>query len=408
MLIMNRFLNRYLPYYGPEDGSGAGGVDDTGAAGADTGAAGADGGAADDAGDTDGRSPIRQQLDKTIDDLRKDGEAEARDKKTGRYQSAARREGIAGGGEAGADGAGDGAAAAAAVAEMPKAFGGDLAQSWNTVPPAWQQAIAKREADMQRGVDELRGRYSDIDRALEPHMQEIRRHGKSPGEAVNQLFMWMQALGSNPQVAFPALAKSFNFDLASIGVGQQTDQQGQQPSGQQPAGDVPPAVQQYITKLEQRLNEFEQNTTQRYESLAGSMQREMQGKTEEVLAQWAKGKEHFEAVRGDMAHLIQSGIVPLKDGKVDLDGAYERAIWANPEIRTKVLTAQEQAKAKAAADKAAAEKAAQQGAADRARKAGVSLTGGAPGAPGVQQQGKRGQRKSVRESLNEAIEQVRG
>lgn len=412
-MLINRFRDRYLPCYAPDDGTGgAGGA----APGADAGAVGADTGADAGADVAGGPSTLRQQIDKTVEDLRKEPVAAddgKRDKK-GRYESAARREGITGDGAAaagtGAD-AGAAAAAAAAAAEMPKAFGGELAPSWGTVPPAWQQAIAKREADMERGVQELKGRYNEIDRAIEPHMQEIRKHGKSAGQAVEQLFAWFQALGSQPESAFPALAKSFNFDLAKLGVGAAgapgAGAAAAAAGGAQPGADIPPAVQQYIDGMKQELQATRQQLQEQLGGLTANFQRETQAKTEEALQHWSKDKPHFEAVRGTMAQLIQSGIVPPKDGKVDLDGAYERAMWTIPEVRAKVLADQEAAKAKAAADKANAEKTAQQTAADRARKAGVSLTGGAPGAPSTQQQGKtRGKGKSVRESLQEAISQV--
>ena len=83
-----------------------------------------------------------------------------------------------------------------------------------------------------------------------------------------------------------------------------------------------------------------------------------------------------------MAQLIQSGAVPLKDGQVDLDGAYDMALYANPEIRAQVLAAQEAEKAKQLKAKQEAAKKAQEAEVAKARKAGVSLGGGAPGERG--------------------------
>lgn len=407
---------RFLPLYSPADEGAGGGADDAGAQ-VDQGV----GGGADTGGAADGGKPnLRQQLEKGFEDGRKaDVAAAKRDAKSGQYQSSARREGITGGaeekpGEA-AGGAAAGAAAAvagAATVEPPKALTEEAKAAWAQTPPAIQAAFLKREQDMQRGVEELKGRYAEIDRALEPHMGEIRKNGKTPAQAVQQLFAWFQAFAANPDVAFPALAKSFNYDLARLGVkadaaGGAAAAAGGTPAAGQPAGDVPPAVQQYITKMEARLNELEQKSTQQYDTLASSFQRETQAKTEEVLSHWAKDKPHFEAVRGYMAQLIQSGTIPLKDGKVDLDGAYDAAIYAMPEVRAKVLAEAESARQKAIKDKTEAERKAQQDQADRARKAGVSLTGGAPGAPGVTQPGRKGKGKSVRESIEEAREQLR-
>ena len=118
---------------------------------------------------------------------------------------------------------------------------------------------------------------------------------------------------------------------------------------------------------------------------------------------WAKDKPHFEKVRVLMSQLIASGAVPLKEGRVDLDGAYDAAIYANPEVRGTVQAEQAKAAAAATAAAAAKEKAAQQAAADKARKTSVSLSPSAPGQPVVGKNKKSG--KSVRESLMQAIEE---
>lgn len=108
-----------------------------------------------------------------------------------------------------------------------------------------------------------------------------------------------------------------------------------------------------------------------------------------------------------MAHLIGSGAVPpLPNGSADLDKAYDMALYAQPEVRAKVLEAQEAAKAQAAADKASKERAAQQQQADQARRKASLLGPSAPGAPLDPKLGKA-KRKTVRESIAEAMEEVR-
>ena len=110
-----------------------------------------------------------------------------------------------------------------------------------------------------------------------------------------------------------------------------------------------------------------------------------------------------------MGQLIESGVVPLKNGQVDLDTAYERAIYFSPEVRAKVLAEQQQANNQVQQDAAAAATTAKQVQADKARKASVSLPATAPGnrQPVTTAKKKPGERSSVRDSLKAAIADLR-
>lgn len=360
-----------------------------------------------------GRSELRQQLEKNFETDRK-----ATEKRGSAAQKSPRR--VAGGAElveggevqppegaevvAGAEGEAP-PAAIAPVGPAPEGFSKEAKAEWEKTPAKVQEAVLKRENDMAQGVAALKGRYTDLDQALQPHMEAIRRHGHTPAQAVNQLFSWFQALAQNPKVAFPALAKSFNMDLNALVGPAGQPQPGTE--GQQPVGAIPPELQKYITDMQQEVLNLKQAFGQEVNGLKSTFQQQSEAKTQEILTNWSKDKPHFDAVRGLMANLIASGAIPLKEGQVDLDGAYEMAIYANPDVRTQVLTAQQDAAKKAADAKIAAEKVAQQTQADKARKAAVSVGGGAPGAPGGNIAGKPlAKRKSVRESIMEAREEL--
>lgn len=307
------------------------------------------------------------------------------------------------------------AAPAAPQSQAPEAFSAEAKAEWAKAPKQIQDAILKREQDVAKGVQALRQNYSEIDQALAPRMELIRRHGHSPGQAVNQLFAWFEALSANPREAFPALMNSFRIDPRQIWDFNQAQQQAQpqvqydpqtgQPiqQGQQPEM-VSPATQQYINGLESRLNQLSNAVAQRFGNLESTFQQQSEMKTQEILNQWAQGKEYFEDVRQMMAHLIGSGAVPpLPNGGADLDKAYDMAMYALPDVRGKIAAAKE---AKDKADrkaKADAEKAAQQAAAAKARRASGSIGSSAPGsnAP-APADSKRG--KTVKDTLREAVE----
>lgn len=290
------------------------------------------------------------------------------------------------------------------VEAAPKGISKEATAEWAKTPPSVRQAFLKRIEDMDKGVAQLKQNYAEIDQVLAPRMQVIRQHGHTPAAAVNQMFAWFDALTQNPDQAFPALAHSFRYDLRRLlGNGQQQQQGGQQQQEQQ--DDLSPAVKQLLENqfraLEQKFGTALQQRDERYQS-------DNIRKSNDLLAVWSKDKPYFEEVRQYMAHLIGSGAVPtLPNGDADLDSAYDQAIFAIPAVREKVLEEQKQARIKALKEKREKEAAAQAAQAAKAQRASGSLAPGAPSDEGTNQQGKK-KRKTVRESLNEAIETARG
>lgn len=359
-------------------------------------------------GGTEGQEPetLRQQLEKNFEADKKgtqDTKPEVREKKGG-YTSRARQAAAEDTKAAPAAGeAEDQQQQQQQVAPAPEAFSKEAKAEWAKVPAPVQQAILKREQDVTKGVQELKERYADIDRAIAPHMEAIRRHGQTPAAAVNQLFSWFQALASNPKESFPALARSFGWELGQF-VPQQAQQQ--QPQAGQEGQPQPQEIPPYVKEMDQKLEMLAQAFGQQLQGVQQTFAQQSQAKTQEILDNWSKGKPHFQEVRELMAQLIASGAVPLNNGQVDLDAAYDRAVYAHPDIRAKLIAEMEAAKQKAAADKAETERKAQEAQANKARKAGISVGSGAPGAQNAQSAKKGGKGKSVRESIMEAREQL--
>lgn len=408
---MRKFLYENLPFYGPE------GVDAGVDAGVETSVAPPLNEAPVD-GPGSGRSTLRKQLESNVEKARGKEPLVERAERTGGKvtKSRARQEAEE---QAGAESGQEPAEVVDPVEEeggvqapqtkAPEGWAKEAKAEWERLPPAVQTAVAKREADMAKGVEDLKGKYTDLDKVLQPRMDIIRKHGHTPAQAVNQMFAWFEALTGNPAVAFPALAQSFKFDLKSIpGLIAQQEQPKPGAEAAKPAdGEVPPAVQKYIDELKQEIGGLKQGFTQQFGQLTNTFAQQSQAKTEEILTNWAKDKPHYEDVRRMMAHLIASQAVPpLPNGAADLDKAYDMAVYAVPEVRVKVL--EEQQKAAAEKRKAAqvAEKAAQQEQANKARRANAgSLVQGAPGNV-IAQQGAKKKAKSVRESIMEAREEL--
>jgi hypothetical protein len=252
---------------------------------------------------------------------------------------------------------------------------------------------------VQRGVDEFKSRYSDmeknyrdIDAALAPHRNVIRSFGHSDAASISQMFAWFQALSTRPDESFPVLLRSFNYDpqrLARImGVGGQQQQQ-------QYAEQRDPWQQSVEQELLQQRALVQQQQQYHYQM--------QQAQTEDTLAKWAADKPYFNepGLRQLMGRLLQpdqngNAVIPLKDGSVDLDESYRVACMMLPSVAAKMAEQQR------AADRQAAK-----ANADRARRASVGLSPAAPGrgsgAPKPQQR----RSTSVRESIESAIDEAR-
>jgi len=298
---------------------------------------------------------------------------------------------------------------------------------WEGLPRSIQEEVLRRETDTARGVEELKRRHTeefttwrskqaDVEEALRPYEEAIQQSGRTKGQVVKDLLDWNMALvGPNRVEAFRALARSFGVDTTQLsGV-----TAAQSPDGATAADSQPTQPQAYydnrswepaIRSVAQRLEHFEQATAAQRQSQA-----------EQVVSAWSKDKTHFEAVRGLMAQLVDNdakmgGVRFLKNGQIDMDAAYEAAIWADPETRSHLLkeqrdqhesmvrTAAEKVKADAEA-RVMAEK--QKADAERARRAAVSLRPSAPisGVNGAAP-GSIPSRESVRDSIKRALSGV--
>lgn len=415
-----------LPYYGPETGEGTdtGGVDPGAAAPPPAG--GEEGGEPPEPqapapdGPGSGRSKLRKQLESASDESKK----APRDDK-GKYQSRARQEGVAP--EPGAEpqeGQEPGQQKAPVQQQVaaPEGWPKEAKAEWAKIPPVVQAAIAKRETDMAAGVDQLKKAHADVDAAIQPYIGAIQQNKTTPAAAVKQLFSWMDALtreaagmkaGKAPEGVFAALAQSYGIDpvrlLAHMVQNPQQQRQApqQQQPGQQGQPQLDPAVKAYIDSVMAPVGQGINN-------LYSTVQQQSMAKTEEMLGMWAKDKPFYNDVRALMAKFLSPGpngeapvVPPLANGNADLDKAYDMAVYADPTVRAKAQAAFQEAEAAKKTATEQAERKAQKDKLEAARKASGSIPISAPGVPagGKGQQQKRG--KSVRETLDESIRQVR-
>lgn len=214
----------------------------------------------------------------------------------------------------------------------------------------------RRESDFHRGVEEFKT-HAQKARAYEaviaPYQQTFQSLGVDAPTAIGALLKADHTLRySDPATKaqyFQQLAQQYGVNLEQI--------------------QNPPQYDPQTQYLMQQLNELRQTQAQWHNSI----QQQEQTRANQELEQFSSaGNAHLEAVRNDMADLLETGKA------TSLQDAYEKAVWMNPDIRQSLIEQQRsEAQKKAMAEAQAI----------RAKTAAVSVKGSSPSAGGVQTNG---------------------
>lgn len=215
------------------------------------------------------------------------------------------------------------------------------------LPPEVQEAVARREQEINNGFAKLRDfkgleEYSEMAKASGTTLKEAFDRYKAAEDLLDRDFrggvmQLCEMYGVHPM----QLAQEF----ASMFAGGQQPEQGQQP---QPANPELGLLARELAGIKEFVRTLStERETQEKQAINGYVQ------------QFSQDKMYFEDVRKDMAHLIRTGQAN------DLEDAYDKACWMNPQIRD--LLIKEQAAPQAA-----------QARVSQARRASGSLRTGAP------------------------------
>ena len=212
--------------------------------------------------------------------------------------------------------------------------------------PQAVDAFKRRLEETTAGYEKLQtnadfgGKMREV---LQPYEATIQSMGVEPTTAVQTLLAADHALRYGPEAQkvqmFQRLAQSYGVSLEGL-------------TQEQPEVDPQySALQSEIERLRAEQNQF----------VTGMQQQTQQQLNGEIEA-FAKDHEHFEAVREDMAMLMEVGKAQ------DLEDAYNKALRLNDELAAQINAQQHEE-----AEKVRREKAAQ--AAQAAKQAAVSVTG---------------------------------
>jgi hypothetical protein len=171
----------------------------------------------------------------------------------------------------------------------------------------------QREKEYATGVSTYKAEAQnakELQDALTPFMPELQANNIRPAQWIHNLGNAHLTLvrGSPEQKIqmFAHLAQQYGVPLAAVAA----------PQGQ--LDPIVPQLMQHIQNLESKVN-----------TVTGWREQQEQQQLQNEISKFQDAEKfpHFEAVRGDMAQLLESGVAK------NLDDAYERAVYMNSETR---------------------------------------------------------------------------
>lgn len=222
--------------------------------------------------------------------------------------------------------------------EPPKTWRKEALEQWNALPEVVKAEVLKREEDIFRGLETYRADATfgkSLKSVLDPYLPILQQYNIDPAAQVANLMQAHHtlALGAPEQkVAFMRqLAQEYGIDLGEL------------------SGAGAPFVDPAVDALQKELQAVKSTLSARERVEAQQRMQSIQTEIEQFASDPAN--DHFDTVANDIAALLKAGTAK------DLKDAYEKAVWANPVTRAK-LVAKQQAEAAAQAKAEAAKRAA--------------------------------------------------
>lgn len=229
--------------------------------------------------------------------------------------------------------------------EAPRAWTADAKAKWATLPPDLQTYVASREQELQEvrtATGRLEAEYRPLREALkqyEPYLNQV-AHGDVAGY-VNRMLAASYAMDTDPAGTIKALADAYGVDLGQI---------------YDPLAEPPNPEVVRLRQENDRLKAAQQAAERQRATSTEVAQQQAVGKlVDEFYSKHPDAREIEDDFAAEIAAIRHKE--PNLDLAAVLEKAYERAAWANPDMRQKrIEAAQKEAEAKriAAAKEAAA------------------------------------------------------
>lgn len=238
------------------------------------------------------------------------------------------------------------------VEPAPSSWRKDVAAKWGELPADIRAEINRRESEYHKGIEQYKPAVQfaqEMNAAITPYVRNIQAAGVAPAQAMNHLLMIEDKLRNGDEQAklqtLVKIASDYGIDI-------------------QKATQTQPDPRMW--QMEQQLAQERATRAQYERSIAD---RDNQAVTSEIEAfASAPGHEHFEAVKADMAAMLQSGMAQ------GLQDAYDKAVWARPDLRQSLIE-----KERTEAEQRALEQARR----NKAKSAAIGVKGSPPSSSGA-------------------------
>ncbi len=265
--------------------------------------------------------------------------------------------------------------------------------AWADWPEEARRAYIKRDQDATKGVDELKQKYQDVDQGFSEIDHHLKQRGLTRGEHIrnsNRFIFGLEGAidGVRPGQALAALAyaKGISYDdaIQALQHLKQNYPQQQQQGGFVNLAPQDRAALNAASQLQERMNaQAAQENVARLEA-------------------FKENHPYFDYVNIQMGLLLapnqlvgNRSVIPLKNGRPDMETAYKVACQMNPEVQA--LMAQEKLAKEAKARKQTNGQGQPKPLSSRQSPSGADTRNTSQPARGL----------SVRDSLKQAIEQHR-
>lgn len=241
-------------------------------------------------------------------------------------------------------------AAESAFPEAPSSWTKDAKEAYAELPENLKAEIHRRENDFHRGIEKFRGMANIgevLHKEISPYAELIQQNGTNAPAVIRNLLSTQKTLlqGTPEEKAntVASILSEYGIDTELVNA-----------AIQNPRAPRDPAIShltEQVSALQKQLSEAQVSPyMQAVETFAADPK-----------------NEYFPIVQDDMLALLQMGRAS------DLQDAYNKAIWTNPESRAKLMAKQQEDERRRAAEKAAAAK--------QASSTNVNRRGTPPAAP---------------------------
>ena len=225
------------------------------------------------------------------------------------------------------------------IEKAPQAWKPEAREFWNQIPEAARREIMRTEQSIQqtlRDTVEDRRLAGAIKETIRPFEHMMKAEGANPIQAIDNLLTTAARLRTGNVQDVANLVTEI---VTQFGTGRFGNQFIQALDGAL-AGKAPQQqVDPYVAQMEQRVRQMEQVFQQ--QQYQQTQQIEYGAQNE--VAQFMQTAEFGNDLRDEMADIIE--MASQRGQALSLQEAYDRACWANPEIRNVLTQRQERERA---------------------------------------------------------------